>query len=202
MLVVRPALWWRSSSIGVGAWAHPARAAHVHPPTVHAVPRSEPATHAATMYPSRRRDAFPRPRLLVRCQHRDGITTIRLGLIAQTLHLRPHLLEALPHPRSLGRVRPRGAGGPLRSQGIHLNAKRTPTLRRPTRDGGQTGHLSIGEIELAGLREKELCGVVHRAAAGSAHPARARHRTRSHLSAWLLRAERDCTRGADHRREK
>ena len=81
-LIVRRALWWWSLSIGVALRAHPARAARAHPVAVHAVPRPEPTTRPATLHPSRRRDAFPRPRLLVRRQHRDGITTVRLGLIA------------------------------------------------------------------------------------------------------------------------
>jgi len=181
-LIVRPTLWWCSSALVVPR-AHPAWTAHPHPVPVHVAPTMEPATHAATMHPSRRRDALPRPRLLVRRQHRDGITTVRLALIAETFHRRPHLLEALPHPRTLGRVRPRGAGWPLGSEGVHLDAKRTPTLRRPARDGRQASDLRIGEIQLAGLGEKELCGVVRRAAAASAHSARAGHRARPHRSA-------------------
>jgi len=181
-LIVRPTLWWYSSPLVVPR-PQPTRPAHAHPVAVRAVSRSEPATHAATMHPSRRRDALPRPRLLVRRQHRDGITTARLALIAETVHRRPHLLEALPHPRTLGRVRPRGAGWPLGSEGVHLDAKHTPTLRRPARDGRQASDLRIGEIQLAGLGEKELCGVVRRTAAASAHSARAGHRARPHLSA-------------------
>jgi hypothetical protein len=154
------------------------------------------------MHSSRRRNALPCPRLLVRRQHRDRITAVRLGLIAKTLHRRPHLFEALTHTRALGRVWPGGARRPLGSQGVHLHAERAPTLRRPARDRGQASHLRVGEIQLACPCEKELCGVVHRATSRSAHPAGARHRAGPHLSAWLLRAYRDRTCGADHRRNK
>ena len=171
---------------------------------VHAVAVSEAAAgHPTATHPAAgRRNALPCPRLLVRRQHRDRITTVRLGLIAKTLHRWPHLFETLPHPRTLGRVWPGGARRALGSQGVHLHTERAPTLRRPARDGGQASHLRIGEIQLACPCEKKLCGVVHRATATSAHPAGARHRAGPHLSAWLLRADRDRTRGADHRRNK
>jgi len=155
----------------------------------HAVAVSRATAHPTTVRPpAGRRNALPGPRLLVGRQHRDGITTVGLGLIVQTLHRRPHLLELLPHARTLGRVWPRCAGWPLGSQRIHLHTNRASTLCRSARDGGQFGDLRIGEIQLARLGEEELCRVVHRATARSAHAAWPRHRGRPHLSAWLLRA--------------
>ena len=69
---------------------------------MHAVTVSEPAAaHPTALHPARRRNALPRPRLLIWRQHRNGIATIRLGLITEALHRRPHLLEALSHPRTL-----------------------------------------------------------------------------------------------------
>ena len=203
LLFVRPALRWWTSSVVVAPRA-PSRPG-----------RACPCGRRACRDPCRNPRPIPprciRPDAAMRSHARacwsgvstrDGVTTVRLGLIAQTFHRRPHLLEALPHPRTLGRVRPSGAGPALGSHGVHLDAQRAPTLRRPARDGGQAGDLGIGEIQLARLGEQELCGVVHRAAAASAHAARARHWARSHLSARLLRAQRDCTGGADHRRKE
>src|SRR4029079_2767637 len=106
------------------------------------------------------RNALPRPCLLVGSQHRNGVTTVRLGLIAQAVHCWPHLLEPLPYARTLGRVRSGSAWAARGSQGVHLNAKRAPTLRRSARNGGQTGDLCVGEIQLARLGEKELCGII------------------------------------------
>jgi hypothetical protein len=158
----------------------------------------EPAAHRGALHPTGHRQALPRPRLLVGRQHRDRIATVRLCLIAQSLHRRPHLLESRTHALALGRVRSRGASRTLGSQGVQLDSESTPALCRSARDGGQSGDLRVGEVQLARVSEKELSRILHCATAG-AHRAGARHRPRPHPTARLLRAKSDYAGGADNR---
>ena len=138
--------------------------------------RRPAAAEAGTATASGPRDALPRLRLLVGRQHGDRVTAVCLRLFAKPLHLRPHLIELLPHARARGGIRTLAARA-LRTKRVHLSAQRSPPLGRSPRNGRESRDLRVGELELAGPGQEKLRRVVDGAAAArpAAHGSRARH---------------------------